>query len=323
MQKIAVTKLISELVQHGLSEQVAWWLLEKLFQKTKVALILLSELSLSAQDQAQLASWVDQIVQAHKPVQYILGDVSFLGLQILVAPPILIPRPETEEWCAIVIKQLKAGYTKTNYQKIITNNRKTSQIKPGFKILDLCAGTGCIGLALAQALPDSHVYAVDINPQACELIEKNKLTNQINNLAVINFDLNKLNSKILSSSEFNTLHDSSASSSSKFSNSNKVSGFDIITANPPYITELEYSELASNVREWEDPIALVSGTDGLDLIRQIIKLAVQIKIKILYLEIGCLQARAVILLAQAAGFKQIVTHCDMYGKDRMLEMRLI
>lgn len=281
MPKIAVAKLIRDLIQQGLSEQVAWWLLEKLAQKTKLELILVAEISWSVLEQAQLDSWVAQIVQAAKPVQYILGDVNFLGLKILVEPPILIPRPETEEWCATVIKQLKAA------------NKAIS----GIKILDLCAGTGCIGLALAQAVPDAQVYAVEINPQACELIEKNKLINQISNLAVINLDLNKL--------------DFSA-----------IGIFDIIVANPPYITELEYLELAPNVREWEDPKALVSGTDGLDLIRQIIELAARVKIKVLYLEIGYLQAELVITLAQVAGFKTIIVHRDMYGKNRMLEIRL-
>lgn len=302
--KIAVTKLIHGLIQQGLNEQVAWWLLEKLSQKTKVELILLTEISWSVQDQAQLASWVDQILQTAKPVQYILGDINFLGLKILVEPPILIPRPETEEWCAAVIKQLKADTNKT---------------KTGFKILDLCAGTGCIGLALAQALPDSHVYAVEINAQACELIEKNKLINQINNLTAINLDLNKLDFSDTGSSKFNFNNNNFSSSSAAIN----LSGVDIITANPPYITESEYLELASNVREWEDPKALVSGFDGLDLIRQIIDLAAKTKIRILYLEIGYLQAELVTTLAQVAGFKTIIVHRDMYGKNRMLEIRLV
>lgn len=296
LSKVTIAKLVNELVQQGLSEQVAWWLLEKLFNKTKVELILLSEFNLSAQEQVQLTKWTRQIVQEHKPVQYILGEVNFWGLKILVEPPILIPRPETEEWCAVVIKQL---------------NNHTAQV--GLKILDLCAGTGCIGLALAHAIPSVQVWAVDINPQACELIEKNKLLNKINNLTVINFDLNKVN--------FNK--NSNNSRESINSDFFKLGAFDVIVANPPYITELEYSELAPNIRDWEDPNALISGTDGLSLIRKIINLAVQIKIKVLYLEIGYLQAQAVTMLARSAGFKQIVVHRDMYNKDRMLEMHLI
>lgn len=305
MQKIVVTKLISALVQQGLNEQVAWWLLEKLSQKTKLELILITGISWSVQDQAQLDAWVYQIMQTAKPVQYILGDVNFLGLQILVEPPILIPRPETEEWCATVIKQLKKDFVEFASQKN-TKKHNHNQAKfenknqSGLKILDLCAGTGCIGLALAQAMPDAQVWAVDISSQACELIEKNKLINKINNLAIINLDLNKLN--LSEGSGFN---------------------FDIITANPPYITELEYLELAPNVQAWEDPRALVSGVDGLDLIRQILNLAMQAKIKVLYLEIGYLQAELVTMLAQAVGFNQIIVHRDMYGKNRMLEIRLI
>ncbi|HLB94012.1 MAG TPA: peptide chain release factor N(5)-glutamine methyltransferase [Candidatus Babeliales bacterium] len=301
MPKIAIAKLIRDLIQQGLSEQVAWWLLEKLAQKTKLELILVAEISWSVLEQAQLDSWVAQIVQAAKPVQYILGDVNFLGLKILVEPPILIPRPETEEWCATVIKQLKAA------------NKAIS----GIKILDLCAGTGCIGLALAQAVPDAQVYAVEINPQACELIEKNKLINQISNLAVINLDLNQLDFSAIGVNKFDCNNNSS---DPRTTSSTGI--FDIIVANPPYITELEYLELAPNVREWEDPKALVSGTDGLDLIRQIIELAARVEIKVLYLEIGYLQAELVITLAQVAGFKTIIVHRDMYGKNRMLEIRL-
>jgi release factor glutamine methyltransferase len=153
------------------AQQEAWWILEHTTGKKRSELLAQKNISLTTEEQSILTECVRQITIEHKPLQYILGSVPFCDLEIKVEPPILIPRPETEEWCTWLIDQLKA-YSNQNLQ-----------------ILDLCCGTGCISLALAKALPKSTVIGIDINTQAIALSEKNKLKNKIENIKFIQSDL--------------------------------------------------------------------------------------------------------------------------------------
>lgn len=128
-------------------------------------------IELSPHQQKLLDEWIKQRVEACKPLQYILGSVPFCDLTIQVRSPILIPRPETEEWVSWLIERLKPLDTK------------------GLRILDLCTGTGCIALALAHHLPDSVVTGIDINPEAIALAQENKRTLNLSNIEFILSDL--------------------------------------------------------------------------------------------------------------------------------------
>jgi release factor glutamine methyltransferase len=149
----------------------AWWMLESLTGQTRSQLLLQPDYLLTVQQATQLASWVDDRITRHKPLQYILGDVPFLDLTILVVPPILIPRPETEEWVAWLIEQLRP------------------YAHQPLRILDLCTGSGCIALALAKALPQARVVGVDINPAAVELAKRNQHHNNIDTVTFYEGDL--------------------------------------------------------------------------------------------------------------------------------------
>ena len=94
-----------------------------------------------------------------------------MGSEIFVEPPILIPRPETEQLTSWLIEKLK----KVKNEKL--------------NILDLCSGSGCISLALASALPNAFIVGADINPQAITLAQKNKKHNKIENATFIQSDL--------------------------------------------------------------------------------------------------------------------------------------
>ena len=87
--------------------QYAWWLLEKLTGKQKAQLIAQDVISLSTSDHNTLQNWLHKLVDEHMPIQYILGSVPFNGIDIIVKPPTLIPRPETEEWTCNLIDQLR------------------------------------------------------------------------------------------------------------------------------------------------------------------------------------------------------------------------
>lgn len=149
------------------AEQVAWWLLEKLLSQPQAHLLACDTVALTEQQQITLNDWIHQHVHDHKPLQYILGTVPFLDLIIAVEPPILIPRPETEEWCAQLIEKYKQF-----------KNEPLS-------ILDVCTGSGCIALAFAHAFKRATITATDISSHALELTQKNVQLNNISNITCI------------------------------------------------------------------------------------------------------------------------------------------
>jgi release factor glutamine methyltransferase len=95
----------------------------------------------------------------YEPIQYILGTTSFFGLDFKVDPNVLIPRPETEELVAWILKH--------------------ANTKPPLKILDIGTGTGCIGISLAKHLPNAEVYALDVSPKTLEIAQFNAQQNDV------------------------------------------------------------------------------------------------------------------------------------------------
>ncbi len=176
----SITNLVHEIAAHVIvrcdgdqrvAEREAWWLLEKLTGQFEAELLVDNMIILSDDQEEHLQLWIKQRVQEKKPLQYILESVPFGGIDILTAPPILIPRPETEEivaWVIEIIKKSGVGL---------------------FDLLDLCTGTGCIALALAKTFPQATVIGSDINAQAVALAEKNKKLNMINNAQFIVSDM--------------------------------------------------------------------------------------------------------------------------------------
>lgn len=166
-----MNKLILQITQAtSLSTQQAWWLLEHVTKKNRTQLEY-NPHELSDDEQAQLAHYVQEVAVKHKPLAYILGFVPFLDLELIVQPPTLIPRPETEAWVHEVICMLE--------EKNIENLR----------ILDLGTGSGCIGLSLAQAFPLAEVYCLDIAQSAVDLAAKNAQKNNILNVRFLQSDL--------------------------------------------------------------------------------------------------------------------------------------
>ncbi len=155
--------------QTNLSSQESWWLLEHITQKSQAELLLTTNLNSS--EIINLEHAIDQLKNQSKPLAYIIGFVPFLNLKIQVEPPILIPRPETEQWVAKIIADF------ASYQDEIKN------------ICDLGTGSGCIALALAKNFPNAHVTAIDINAQALKLAQKNAELNNIKNISFIHSDL--------------------------------------------------------------------------------------------------------------------------------------
>lgn len=274
---------------NALCEQYAWWMVEAVTDQKKSELLSHTTIELSEEQDQQLTHWIAQQVDTGIPLQYLLGSVPFMDLTLLVEPPTLIPRMETEEWVTYLIETIRASGEKK------------------LALLDLCTGSGCIALALATAFPDARVYATDIAPTALALARKNVDHNEhradLSNVTILKSDLYAALPEGLM--------------------------FDLITSNPPYIAEQAWRTLDESVKEWEDKKALVADDEGLALIKKIITQApahlrpARPDMPSLVIEIGHDQGAAVAQLMEDAGFIDVCIEHDMAGKDRIVTGRWI
>lgn len=270
-----------------LSEQYAWWILETITQKNRLQL-LGSTVKLTAEQETEIERWVDALINQHMPIQYLIGNVPFCDLTITIKQPTLIPRPETEQWCSDLIARCLAY-----------------NAEEPLRILDLCSGSGCIGLAWAHAFPNAQVVCADIEPQTIALGRYNAQLNGIQNVTFIESDL------------FTSLTGMQ---------------FDLILTNPPYISEDEYTTLDASVTAWEDKKALVADDAGLALIDKIITQAPiylrfneqleRLIIPQLVIEHGSTQATQIVDLMRNAGYIHVQAHKDLSDKDRVVSGRL-
>ena len=207
-----------------------------------------------------------------EPMDSIYGYTEFLGLKILFSPHTLSPRQETEIMT----------------DEIIADNRN----RPNLRVLDMCSGSGCIGLALSKHL-NADVTLVDISEDAIKMSEKNASINDTR----VNF----VNSDMFES----------------------VQGkFDIIVSNPPYLTTADLSNLEIEVSKYDPELALDGGEDGLDFYR---KLSAQMSEYLVdgglvYLEFGIYQAEDIVKLLEPY-FEDIIVKKDYSGIDRYLKAR--
>ena len=170
-------------------------------------------------------------------IAYLLGRKEFYGLEFLVNPAVLVPRPETETLVEAAINACK-------------NLKNTSPKK--IRILDLCTGSGAAAIAFKHEIQDSEVWASDISAEALETAKRNSkklLGNLSGDFEPVHFIQSDLFNELFNHIENNSL--------------------DLIMANPPYITADEISSLPPEVRH-EPKLALDGGKDGMDLIRKII-----------------------------------------------------
>jgi HemK-like putative methylase len=181
-------------------------------------------------DLKQIIRFSRERYELEKPLQYILGDVSFAELNLLVEPPILIPRPETEEMVRWIAKKCK--------ENVI--DRK-------IRILDIGCGSGCISLGMAKLLEDdsAEIIGIDMNPVAIDLSRRNLHRNASSISNRVHFELIDVNE-----SNFSTIR-------------TKLGGpFDLIISNPPYIPIHHWKSLDLEVKLWEDSQALIAGQSG-------------------------------------------------------------
>ena len=169
-----------------------------------------------------------QRILAGEPLAYVLGEWEFYGMTLYVDENVLIPRDDT---CAVAALAIKKGLF----------------LDQDPRILDLCTGSGCIGLAVANRVKDAKVTLADISREALAVAKKN-ITRQ------------KLTGRV-SCVQANALTPPPAF----------LGKFDLIVSNPPYITTKEMEELPDSVKDYEPHLALHGGEDGLDFYRAIVK----------------------------------------------------
>ncbi|MBR4308782.1 MAG: peptide chain release factor N(5)-glutamine methyltransferase [Oscillospiraceae bacterium] len=197
-----------------------------------------------------------------EPMPYILGQWDFYDMTLEVTPDVLIPRDDTMVVTEMAIK--KALFLEQNP-----------------RILDLCTGSGCIGIAIAKRVKDARLTLADISPAALRVARRNVQSQRLSaRVSCVQVDAREPAGEFLGS-------------------------FHLIVSNPPYITQKEMEELDPSVKDYEPHLALYGGEDGLDFYRAIIRNYTSALMPggYLCLEFGLGQEEAVCELLTAAGYE--------------------
>lgn len=195
-------------------------LLAHISGKTQEAVLADRDLYASEEVCEQMHQAVKRLI-AGEPIAYVMGEWEFYGLNLMVTPDVLIPRDDT---CAVT--------------ELAINRALFLEESP--RILDLCCGSGCIGLAIASRVKDAKVTLADMSTKALAVAKKNcalhGLTGRVRCI------------------QANALEQPAAF----------LGKFDLIVSNPPYVTAPEMEELPPSVANYEPHMALFGGDDGLD-----------------------------------------------------------
>ena len=223
-----------------------------------------------------LDKYMKQVVEENMPVQYILGKVYLYNEEYIVNSSVLIPRQDTE----VLIEETI---------KVIDKENKSS-------LLDLCTGTGAVGISISKNSNIQNCTLVDISKEALDITTQNIELNSATNCSVIQSDM--------------------------FQNLKEVV-VDIIVSNPPYITKKDMEELSLNVKK-EPALALFGGEDGLDFYKIIFKEGKKHLKNSGYIlvEIGYDQAESVKdIIKKEGSYDNIEVIQDLNGKDRVVKCR--
>lgn len=209
-----------------------------------------------------------------EPAAYIHGSIVFYGLTIKVNPLVLIPRMETEILVDLIVKDLG----KMDLE--------------GKTFLDLCTGSGCIGLAIKSRFPAMRVILSDLSEESLAVAKENALHHQL--------DVEFLQGDLLNPLE-----------------GQKV---DFIACNPPYVSEIEYDQLSPEVSRFEPKAALIGGKTGLEFY---VRLEREIPSFLrspgkVWFEIGNSQGKAVLDLFSGEFWKNSACLKDWAGHDRFI-----
>ena len=271
------------------ARSLAWWIMEELTGKSRTELQFgCKDTAFSSIMQEKSQEIISRLLH-FEPIQYIFGHTLWCGLDLLVTPATLIPRPETAE----LVERI-------NLKSEILN------LKSQIHVLDVGTGSGCIAIALKKAHPSWSVTGIDISPEAIEVARENARRNNVEvNFQVADiFDFNEKNPK------FAILNPKSEILNPKY---------DIVVSNPPYICESEKTSMRPNVLNFEPSSALfVPDDDPLLFYRRIAELSPLF----LFFEINEAYGPQLSAMLDSLGYTDIQIHKDIYGKDRIIEARM-
>ena len=210
-----------------------------------------------------------------EPLAYVLGEWEFYGIPLYVNSDVLIPRDDT---CAVT--------------ELAINKSLFLEKDP--RILDLCCGSGCIGIAIASRVKDARVTLADISKEALAVAKKNIARNKLGGrVSTFQVDARKEPPGFLGK-------------------------FDLIVSNPPYITGEEMEQLPKSVNDYEPHLALFGGDDGLDFYRSIIENFTSVLKPGGYLcfEFGMGMGDAVCALLERSGYTVLQRKQDYNHRER-------
>jgi release factor glutamine methyltransferase len=181
------------------------------------------------------------------PAQYITGHQEFWGMDFIVSPAVLIPRPETEHVIETVLELLTSDLRPPTSAKAGSEVRSP---RSDLHIVDVGTGSGCIALALAQELPKVGIDATDVSPAALEIARANAARHQLERRV-------------------------------KFHQTDLLAGFedasfDFVVSNPPYVGESEADQVQLEVRKFEPRQAVFAGPTGTEVIARLIPQAMNV-----------------------------------------------
>ncbi|MEY8259453.1 peptide chain release factor N(5)-glutamine methyltransferase [Oscillospiraceae bacterium 50-60] len=223
----------------------------------------------------QVRSLVDRRL-AGEPVAYLIGEWEFYGLPLDISRDVLIPRPDTE-----VLAEEAIRYCKTLGE---------------CRVLDLCAGSGCVGLAVGAQVPQAKVMLGEISDAALKICRQNIRRNGLSGRVVpLRMDALDKPDKTLGE-------------------------FQCIVSNPPYIPRGDIDGLDGSVRDYEPRLALDGGEDGLDFYRAVAEKWRDCLITggRLYFEVGIGQADQVLRIMRSQGFGNIQIVKDTHEIPRVV-----
>jgi release factor glutamine methyltransferase len=243
-------------------------------------------ITITSEQKQSINQWIGRIIEHNEPIQYIIGTMPFGNLTLHVEHPVLIPRPETEEWVHAFIARCK--------QKNV-DSRVIS-------ILDIGTGSGCIALTIAHHLPLATVIAVDTNPMALQLAKKNAQKNSIKNVHFIESDLF---GAIPQDVQFDVI----------ISNPPYISIEDFLTLDCSVTAWEDCNALVAE----DDGFACLEAiaTQAISRLKKQVEKKMHVPEQLL-LEIGYQQAERMVDFLQNIGFSDVQVYKDSAGRDRLI-----
>lgn len=249
------------------------------------------ECELSADEQSRYDEAIARRASGY-PSQYITGHQEFWGLDLVVTPAVLIPRPETEHIVEVVVEIARGERPTSPKDRQMWDTAEWDRSgRP--KIVDVGTGSGAIALALAQELPNANVLATDVSAEALEVARANAARLQLESR--IRFQ-----------------------QSDVFDSVARDGSLDFVVSNPPYVALSEADKVQDVVKKFEPKQAVFAGEHGMDVIRRLIPQANEALRPggYLVMEIGYSMSEAVMAIMD--GFEEVHAVPDLAGIPRVV-----